>query len=69
MPATIEKTRCYTYKINMVVQILAKDLPTAAERLNSVGGHVTSREVELLSTTDLPTGPEKSDSDKKLKSL
>jgi hypothetical protein len=51
----------------MVIQILAKDLPAAAERLNSVGGHITSRKVELLDTTDLPIGSDKTESDKKLK--
>ena len=62
-----EKTKCYTYKVEMIIQILAKDLPAAAERLNSVGGHVTSRKVELLDTTDLPIESNKTESDKKLK--
>ena len=54
-----EKTNCYTYKVEMVIQILAKDLPTAADRLNTVGGHITSRKVELLETTQLPVVSEK----------
>lgn len=62
MPDMVEKTNCYTYKVEMVIQILAKDLPTAADRLNTVGGHITSRKVELLETTQLPVI-----SDKKLK--
>lgn len=60
----IEKTKCYTYKVEMIIQILAKDLPNAAEKLNSVGGHITSRKVELLDTTEIP-----SQSDKKLKTV
>ena len=54
-----EKTNCYTYKVEMIIQILAKDLPTAADRLNTMGGHITSRKVELLETTQLPVVSEK----------
>lgn len=59
MPDMTEKTNCYTYRVEMVIQILAKDLPTAADRLNTVGGHITSRKVELLETTQLPVVSEK----------
>jgi hypothetical protein len=59
MPDMVEKTNCYTYKVEMVIQILAKDLPTAADRLNTVGGHITSRKVELLETTQIPVALEK----------
>ena len=55
----IEKTNCYTYKVEMIIQILAKDLPTAADKLNTLGGHITSRKVELLETTQLPVVSEK----------
>ena len=54
-----EKTNCYTYKVEMIIQILAKDLPTAADKLNTMGGHITSRKVELLETTQLPVVSEK----------
>ena len=59
MPDMVEKTNCYTYKVEMVIQILAKDLPTAADKLNTAGGHITSRKVELLETTQLPVVSEK----------
>ena len=59
MPDMIEKTNCYTYKVEMIIQILAKDLPTAADKLNTLGGHITSRKVELLETTQLPVVSEK----------
>ena len=59
MPDMVEKTNCYTYKVEMVIQILAKDLPTAADKLNTIGGHITSRKVELLETTQLPVVSEK----------
>ena len=54
-----EKTNCYTYKVEMIIQILAKDLPTAGDRLNTIGGHITSRKVELLETTQVPVISEK----------
>jgi hypothetical protein len=59
MPDMTEKTNCYTYKVEMIIQILAKDLPTAADKLNTIGGHITSRKVELLETTQLPAVLEK----------
>ena len=59
MTDKVEDTTCYTYKVEMIIQILAKDLPTAADRLNTVGGHITSRKVELLETTQLPIVSEK----------
>jgi len=59
MPDTAEKTNCYTYRVEMIIQILAKDLPTAADKLNTMGGHITSRKVELLETTQLPVVSEK----------
>jgi hypothetical protein len=50
MPDTNEKTNCYTYKVELVVQILAKDAITATKKLDSDGGYVTSRKVTLLNT-------------------
>jgi hypothetical protein len=67
MPDTTEKTKCYTYKVEMVIQVLAKDSTTASNQLNSIGGHITSRKVELLDTTELPVGSDKPELDKKLK--
>ena len=59
MADMLEKTNCYTYKVEMIIQVLAKDLPTAADKLNTIGGHITSRKVELLETTQLPVVSEK----------
>ena len=53
MSEASEKTKVFTYKVEMVVQILAKDLQSAANTLNSSGGYLTSRKVELLKTTDI----------------
>jgi hypothetical protein len=67
MSDTKEKTKCYTYKITMVVQVLAKDLATAAEKLDAIGGHITSRKVDLLNTTEIFNELNKDELDKKLK--
>ena len=48
-----EETNCYTYKVEMIIQILAKDLLAAEEKLEAIGGHVSSRKVELLKTTKI----------------
>jgi hypothetical protein len=48
---TAEKeTICYTYKVEMTVQVFAENLDQANERLESNGGYVSSREVVLLNT-------------------
>ena len=69
MTDIIEKTNCYTYKVEMIVQVLAKDLPSASNQLNSVGGHVSNRKIELLDTTELPFESSKINSNKKSKKI
>ena len=43
-----EQTSCYTYKIEMIVQVLATSEPEAVEILNEKGGHLTYRNTKLL---------------------
>jgi hypothetical protein len=50
MPDISEKTSCYTYKIELVVQVLAKDQIAATRKVDAEGGYVTSRKVTLLNT-------------------
>jgi len=52
----IETTSCYTYKVEMVIQILAEDEPTASEQLEKNGGYVTSRKVVLMDSVPLYNG-------------
>jgi hypothetical protein len=59
MTNSAEKTLCFTYKVEMVVQILAKNSTQALEKLNNIGGHMTSRKIDLLKTTELPSDLEK----------
>jgi chorismate-pyruvate lyase len=56
MTDKIEATSCYTYKVEMIVQILAEDEPTASEQLEKQGGYVTSRQVILMDSVPLFNG-------------
>ena len=48
MPHINEQTSCYTYKVEMLVQVLATSEPEAVEILNEKGGYLTYRETTLL---------------------
>ena len=56
MTDKIEDTTCYTYKVEMIVQILAEDEPKAADQLEKNGGYVTSRKVVLMDSVPLFNG-------------
>jgi hypothetical protein len=53
---TVENTTCYTYKVEMLIQVLAKDEPTALEQLEKSGGYVTDRTVNLMDSVSLYNG-------------
>lgn len=55
MEETGETTSCFSYKVEMVVQILAKDEKTAREQLDKSGGYVSSRNVTLMDSVSLYT--------------
>ena len=48
-----KQTRCYTYEVKMVIQILADDEETAKKQLDDKGGYVSSRNVSLLDSVPL----------------
>lgn len=50
-----EKTRCFTYKVEMIVQVLADDEKAAREQLDSKGGYVSARQVNLMDSILLYT--------------
>jgi len=56
-----EDTSCYTYKVEMIIQILAEDEPKAAEQLEKNGGYVTSRRVTLMDSIPLFNGVARSE--------
>jgi glycerol kinase len=47
------ETSCFTYKVEMIVQILAEDEPKALDKLNKDGGYVSNRTVKLLDSIAL----------------
>ena len=53
MSEEIKATRCYTYEVRMVIQVLADDEDTAKKQLDDKGGYVSSREVKLLDSVPL----------------
>ena len=52
----VEDTSCFTYKVEMIVQILAEDEVKASEQLEKSGGYVTSRKVILMDSVPLFNG-------------
>ena len=51
------KTKCYTFEVTMLVQILADDDSTANTTLDDKGGYVSDRKVKLIKTTNLSDSP------------
>lgn len=41
-------TQCFTYNVNLVVQILAENEEVAREKLDKEGGYITTRDVQFL---------------------
>ena len=52
----VESTTCYTYKVEMLIQVLAKDEPTAFDQLEKSGGYITNREITLMDSVSLYNG-------------
>lgn len=53
-----DQTRCFTYEVTMVIQVLGVDEKSARESLDQSGGYVSSREVKLIDSVPLFSGPE-----------
>ena len=51
-----ENTSCFTYKVEMIIQILAADETTARLQLDDKGGYVTSREVTFMDSIQVYKG-------------
>ena len=56
MTNEIESTFCYTYKVEMLIQVVAKDEPSASDFLEKNGGYVTSRKTTLMDVVSLYNG-------------
>lgn len=51
------KTKCYTFEVTMIIQILADDEKSAKVTLDDRGGYVSDRQVKLIKTTELSNKP------------
>ena len=62
-----ENTSCFTYKVEMIIQILAEDEVTARAQLDDKGGYVTSRKVSFMDSMQVYKGNKltKNDNDNK----
>lgn len=49
-------TSCFTYEINMIVQVLAEDKKEADDKLDREGGFVTQRAIRFVDKVDLYSG-------------
>lgn len=49
-------TKCYTYEVKMLVQVIAENDLEAKEKLDTQGGYVTKRETTLKDTVSLYSG-------------
>lgn len=59
-----ENTSCFTYKVEMIIQILAADEPTAKLQLDEKGGYVTSRKVTFMDSMQVYKGNKLTKKDK-----
>jgi hypothetical protein len=48
-----DQTRCFTYEVKMIIQILADNEESAKQQLDDKGGYVSSRSVSLLDSVPL----------------
>jgi hypothetical protein len=46
-------TRCYSYEVKMIIQVLAEDEETAKKQLDDKGGYVSSRVAKLIDSIPL----------------
>jgi hypothetical protein len=54
-----DSTKCYTYAITMIVQVIAENEQAAKEKLDKEGGYVTNRTINLVDAISLYNGDSK----------
>ena len=59
-----ENTSCFTYKVEIIIQILAPDQETARLQLDEKGGYVTSRKVTFMDSVQVYKGNKLTKKDK-----
>ena len=62
----IENTACFSYKVEMIVQVLAGDEESARSQLDDKGGYVTSRKVTFMDSVQVYKGNKLSKKDKEV---
>lgn len=60
-----ENTSCFTYKVEMILQILADNEETARMQLDDKGGYITSRKVTFMDSVQVYKGNKLTTKDKK----
>ena len=55
----IEDTVCFSYKVEMIVQVFAADEESARMQLDDKGGYVTTRKVGLMDSVPIYNGVKK----------
>jgi len=59
-----ENTSCFTYKVEMIIQILADNELTARAQLDEKGGYITSRKVTFMDSVQVYKGNKLTKKDK-----
>ncbi len=54
-----DSTKCYTYAVTMIIQVLADNEQSAKEKLDKEGGYVTKRTTVLVDAVSLFSGDAK----------
>ena len=54
-----DSTKCYTYALTMIVQVIAENEQAAKEKLDKEGGYVTNRTINLVDAISLYNGDSK----------
>ena len=54
-----DSTKCYTYAVTMIIQVIAENEQSAKEKLDKEGGYVTSRVTNLVDAVSLYNGESK----------
>ena len=51
-----ESSTCFTYKVELIVQVLAPDEASAKEFLDKTGGYIVSRNATLINSATVYEG-------------
>ena len=47
-------TKCFTYEVNLIIQVFAETEIDSKQKLDTDGGYQSKRDVKLIETTILP---------------